>query len=81
MAYNRRNLLLRVKEVNEIYVREHSRGVTNEDIYRNYIRDRFHISRTAFYQYLTIPYARQLRELEERAARADAEQPRLPGLE
>ena len=81
MAYNRRNRLLRVKEVNEIYVREHARGLSNAYIYRTHIRERFRISERTFYYFLTIPYARQLRELDERAARAAAGQPRLPGLD
>lgn len=78
MAYTRRYLLKRIKEVNEIYLRESQRGVNNEFIYAHHIRDRFHISRSTFYEYLTVPYERQLRELDEREAREQAQNPKLP---
>ncbi|MBR1922154.1 MAG: hypothetical protein IJ838_00170 [Paludibacteraceae bacterium] len=64
MAYTRRYLLNRIKAVNEIYLREAKRGVNNEFIYDNYIRDVYHISRSTFYEYLAVPYERQLKELD-----------------
>ncbi len=64
MPYNRKNFLLKVKQVNEIYMHYHSQGVTNVYIYNNYIRDRFCISLGAMYRYLTIPYKKQLAALE-----------------
>ena len=68
MAYTRRYLLKRIKDVCEIYLREAKRGVNNEYIYNNYIRDRFHISRSTFYEYLTVPYEKQLKELDAKEA-------------
>lgn len=59
-----RNYYLRVKQVNEVYVEHARRGVFVENIYRLYIRDRFYISRTTFYKYLTIPYTRELELIE-----------------
>lgn len=64
MAYNRFNFLQRVKEVNEIYLEYSSKGVFNEYIYINYIKDRFHISRTTFYNYLSIPYGKELKQIQ-----------------
>lgn len=61
----RRNFLLRVKQVNEIFIEHHRRGVFAENIYRLYIRDRFYISRRTFYSYLTIPYLRELARMED----------------
>ena len=57
---NRRNFLLRVREVNEVYLLYSKRGVFTEKIYRLYVRDRFYISRATFFRYLTIPYKKEL---------------------
>ncbi len=65
MAYSRKNLLTRVKEVNELYVEKQKIGLTTEYIYRTFIEPRFHISRSTLYNYLTIPYMSQLRKIEE----------------
>ena len=63
-GYNRRNFLLRVQRVNEVYLFHSKRGVFVEHIFRNYVRDEFLISRSTFYQYLSIPYKRELEELD-----------------
>lgn len=63
--------------MNEIYVREAARGVNNEYIYDHYIREQFHISRSTFYEYLTVPYERELRALDEREARDKKNNPTL----
>jgi len=73
MAYTRKNLLLRVKEVNETYVEKHRIGLSTEYIYRNFIFPLFHISRSTLYDYLAIPYASQLKEIE----RKEEEQKRI----
>lgn len=65
MAYTRKYLLERVKEVNEVYVEKHRLGITNEFIYEHHIKDKFHISRTTFYNYLTIPYAKEMKNITE----------------
>jgi hypothetical protein len=59
----KRNFLLRVKQVNDIYIEQSHRGVFTENIYRLYIRDRFFISRSTFYSYLSVPYKKLLNEL------------------
>lgn len=66
MAYTKKYYLNRVREVNEVYVEQSRHGLSNEYIYRNFIRYRFNISRSTFYNFLTIPYASELRKIEER---------------
>ena len=73
MACSRKNMLLRVKEVNELYVEKSKIGLSTEFIYRTFIAPRFHISRSTLYEYLAIPYERQLKEIFERE-KADKEQ-------
>jgi hypothetical protein len=58
----KRNFLLRVRQVNDIYLEHSRRGVFTENIYRLYIRDRFFISRSTFYFYLSVPYKKLLNE-------------------
>ena len=69
MAFSRKNLLLRVKEVNELYMEKAKIGL----IFRTFIKPRYHISRSTLYEYLAIPYDRQLREIAQRE-RAEKEQ-------
>ena len=66
MAYNRENFLKKVKEVNEIYIEHHNKGIFNEYIYKHFIAEQFHISRSTFYTYLTIPYKTQLKAIQEK---------------
>ena len=73
MAFSRKNMLLRVKEVNELYVEKSKIGLSTEFIYRTFIAPRFYISRSTLYEYLAIPYERQLKEIFERE-KADKEQ-------
>ena len=73
MAFSRKNMLLRVKEVNELYVEKSKIGLSTEFIYRTFIAPRFHISRSTLYEYLASPYERQLKEIFERE-KADKEQ-------
>ena len=77
MAFSRKNMLFRVKEVNELYVEKAKIGLTTEFIYRTFIKPRFHISRSTLYEYLAIPYDRQLKEI---CQREKAEQEQNPTL-
>jgi hypothetical protein len=63
-GYNSRNFLLRVKQVNEIYMEHAQRGLTVETIYRKYVKDQYLIARGTFYRYLSIPYKKLLSEFE-----------------
>ncbi|MCQ2351286.1 MAG: hypothetical protein MJ003_04855 [Paludibacteraceae bacterium] len=66
MAYSRKNLLLRIKKVNELFVEKQKIGLSTEFIYRTFIFPTFHISRSTLYEYLAIPYKAQLKEIERR---------------
>lgn len=77
MAFSRKNLLLRVKEVNEMYKEKAKIGFSTEYIYRNFIAPVYHISRSTLYEYLAIPYERQLKEIEAREVEAKRIQPTL----
>lgn len=69
MAFSRKNFLLRVKEVNELYKEKQRIGLSTEFIHRTFIAPQFHISRSTLYEWLTIPYEKQLREIAEADAR------------
>ena len=66
MAYNRKNLLLKVKAVNEIFIKYKRLGCSSINIYNLYIKDTFLISYSTFNTYLSIPYKKQLAEIEEK---------------
>ena len=68
MAYTKKYFLERIKQVNEIYLQHANDGVSNEFIYHHYIREQFHISRTTFYQYLTIPYKTEIAKIQAQQA-------------
>lgn len=73
-------MLLRVKEVNELYVEKARIGLSTEYIYRTFIEPRFHISRSTLYEYLTIPYERQLKDIYQREEADKAQNPTLFNL-
>lgn len=78
MAYNRYNFLQKVKEVNDIYIKYSSKGVGAEYIYNTYIYPSYKISRTTFWNYLNIPYEKELKiELAKKAQREAAAKAQL----
>ena len=77
MAFSRKNMLLRVKEVNELYIEKSKIGLSTEFIYRTFIEPRFHISRSTLYEYLAIPYERQLKEISQREQAEKEQNPTL----
>ena len=77
MAFSRKNMLFRVKEVNELYLEKAKIGLTTEFIYRTFIEPRFHISRSTLYEYLAIPYDRQLKEIYQREKAEQQQNPTL----
>ena len=77
MAFSRKNMLFRVKEVNELYLEKAKIGLTTEFIYRTFIEPRFHISRSTLYEYLAIPYDRQLKEIYQREKAEQEQNPTL----
>ena len=70
MAYNRRNLLKRILEIQEIVAREYARGVPYTHIYRTQIEEQYHISYSTFNNYLGCPAKRELELLDKKEAEA-----------
>ena len=64
MAYNRRNLLIRIIEVQETFLKYHQEGVTTKYIYETYIYPAFKISYNTFNTYLSTNAKRELKELD-----------------
>lgn len=75
-GYNRRNFLLRVKDIQDIYLHHHERGCTDKFIYQNHIYPTYKIGRTTFYNYLATPAVKELKELEEKMRREREERAR-----
>ncbi len=63
MAYRKENYLNRVKKVNEVYIPLAKKGIPNETIFKKHIQQQFDISRSTFYEYLTIPYETELAKI------------------
>jgi len=66
MAYNRLNHLKKVLEIQEIWneYNRNGKGHTDVWIFRNMIRDKYFISMGTFYNYLSIPAKKQIKEIE-----------------
>ena len=64
MAYNRKNLLKRIIEVQEITMREKDHGASQLWIYNNIIAGRFLISYATYNRYLTIAARKELKQLQ-----------------
>lgn len=52
MAYNRRNILSKILEIQTLTLEHRRRGVSQEWVYRNLIYPTYRISRTTYYNYL-----------------------------
>lgn len=63
MAYNRRYYLKRIVEIQEVTLAEQRQGATLKWIYKNKIKEAYHISYTTYSNYLGIPAKKQLEEL------------------
>ncbi|MFZ4545945.1 MAG: hypothetical protein ACOYN4_00840 [Bacteroidales bacterium] len=66
MAYNKRNKLLTMQRVIEIYLREKKPGISTAFVYRTYIFPVYPISIATLYCYLNTPVNKQLKELDEK---------------
>lgn len=75
-GYNRRNFLLRVKDIQDIYQEHHKRGCTDKYIYQTHIYPTYKIGRATFYNYLATPAVKELKELEERMRKEKEERER-----
>jgi len=67
MAYNRRNILKRIVEIQNLTLEHTSRGVTQVWVYEHIIRPRFVISVRTYYSYLNINAKRMLNESEKQS--------------
>ncbi len=65
MAYNRKNLLQRIIDIQEIYREHQKNGATDRWIYKNRIEPRYRISERTFYTYLTTSARRELEKLKQ----------------
>lgn len=63
MAYNRKNLLRRIIDIQEIYLL-HRDDHTDKWILENKVQPIYHISRAAFYSYLKINAKKELKDIE-----------------
>ncbi len=66
MAYNRRNLLNKIVEIQEITIEYKNIGVTQKRIFEDHIEKKYHISRSTYYEYLSTPAKFQLKQLEKK---------------
>jgi hypothetical protein len=62
MAYNRRNKLLHMRNVLEIYKREKKDGVSTAHVFREHICPTYPMSRSTLYNYLSTPVDKLLKE-------------------
>lgn len=65
MAYTRKNRLQRILDIQQKTLEYTSQGVTQRYIYEKYIYPVYRISQSAYYNYLAIPAARELKRMEE----------------
>jgi len=63
MAYNRRNILSRIIDVQEITLREKEHGATQVWIFHNIIEKTYKISYTTYKRYLATPARKELKQL------------------
>ncbi|MBN2868786.1 MAG: hypothetical protein JXK08_08955 [Flavobacteriaceae bacterium] len=63
MAYNRKNLLLKIIDIQQTTLEMKQRGVTQKWIYENAIREKYQISYRAFNNYLGVNAKKELKEL------------------
>jgi len=66
MAYNRRNLLKRLIEIQDITLKHTVQGISQAWVFRNLIRDKYHISRPTFDSYMSINAKKDLRDMDDK---------------
>jgi predicted transcriptional regulator YheO len=64
MAYNKRNYLLKIIDIQNITLEQTEKGVFQESVYRNIISPRYFISRTTYYRYLSINAKKELKAID-----------------
>lgn len=66
MAYNRRNYLIRIVDVQHITLEHTAKGVNQEWLFNNVIAPTYHISRRTYYNWLSTPAKQDLKKIEAR---------------
>ena len=66
MGYNKRNLLLKIIEIQNIVIKEQRKGATQRWVYKNLIKDRYFISEPTFNKYLARNAKAELAELDKK---------------
>ncbi|TAG31910.1 MAG: hypothetical protein EAZ35_02340 [Sphingobacteriia bacterium] len=72
MAYTPENKYKRILEVQKYFKECYTPGMTIEWIYKNKIKEKYHISRRAFMNYINVPAERLLKELKNESAKNKA---------
>lgn len=65
MAYNRKNKLQLIVDIQNVTLDHTKRGVTQQWVYENHIYPKYRISRTTFYAYLATTAKRDLKKMED----------------
>lgn len=65
MAYNKKNYLQRIVEIQNITLEHTRKGITQKWVYVNVIYPRYLISMAAYYTYLSTPAKAELRKIRE----------------
>ncbi|GHV31579.1 hypothetical protein FACS1894177_06480 [Bacteroidia bacterium] len=63
MAYSKRNLLLKIIEIQNIVIREKKRGVSQKWVYNNLIKKRYFIEYSTFNSYMGRNAKKELADL------------------
>lgn len=63
MAYNKKNLLSKIIEIQEITLLHKKKGITQKAIYKNEIENQYMISCSTYNRYLAINAKKELKEL------------------
>jgi hypothetical protein len=63
MAYNRRNVLQRMIDIQNITLEHTRRGVTQEYVYHHIVYPQYRICRKTYYSYLGAPAKMELKRL------------------
>lgn len=64
MAYQRKNYLEKIIEIQTIALKYNKQGLFYKEIYHTYIEKQYHISKRTFDNYLGINAKKELKELE-----------------
>jgi ribosomal protein S25 len=68
LAYNNKNFLERIVEIQNLTIEQTRRGVSQAWVYRNVIAPRYRVSESTYYKYLARNVKRELKDAETRHA-------------